>query len=384
MTSFTTNALTRIHNAAYTFGHARDVWAVRVAVWLFGFFQPRERLVASMLSLANEQQRAVVVEALGSPTLSSQPALAALWLFAFSLMLSDALSNAWRIVLGVWVIGALVAVGVSGLRWPRARVLDVLTWAMSPFFLAAIIRVLAAGLTGDYSRMAAANNMAALCSLLLFPQLEQWRAGGQRGSARLWFVGLAALLLFASASRGAWLGVVAAVLVGRYFTGRRLWAALAAAAVAGGAWLLLNPRTGVDLRVELWGVAWQMFWQSPLLGGGPGSYASAWALAYPSQPLYPHAHNWLLHTLAEFGVIGTALSATVAWVVARGVWARRIEPLARGLSLSLVALAVHSLLDMPTWDLGICTALAVLVGAVFTAPRAPLSAWVPDDYGPVA
>ncbi len=157
----------------------------------------------------------------------------------------------------------------------------------------------------------------------------------------LLFGGFALLLLgglFASYSRGGWLGAVAGLGVLAIVGGRRTAVLAGLAVVLGllvgllGAFSVLPPaltdRLGtitnnlrifdageipvtpenfaIVERMAHWQAGWRMFQAHPLLGVGVGNFNAA----YPTYFVAPwsisqgHAHNYYIHTLAESGLFG--------------------------------------------------------------------------------
>ncbi|MBI4789921.1 MAG: O-antigen ligase family protein [Chloroflexi bacterium] len=194
---------------------------------------------------------------------------------------------------------------------------------------------------------------------------------------------LAALLM--SWSRGAWLGVAAALVVVVVVQSRRAFVlSVIAAFVLTFAILLssINLIPGViaerfsgigdyfgvfDVRgvkvddanfaiverMAHWQAAWEMWRDLPLLGVGFGNYVPAYpAYALPrwSDPL-GHAHNYYLNIAAEAGLVGLlaylGLWSAAAWQgwralrVTRGMW----HSVAAGLLGMIVALAIHNGFD---------------------------------------
>jgi O-antigen ligase len=194
---------------------------------------------------------------------------------------------------------------------------------------------------------------------------------------------LAAIVM--SWSRGAWLGVSAALIVATIVQSRRAFVLSVVAAFALIFALLLSSIniiptaiaerfTGVtdyfgvfDVRgvkvddanfaiverMAHWQAALGMFADHPLLGVGIGNYAAvypAYALPGWSDPL-GHAHNYYLNVAAEAGIIGLAayliLWAAAFWqgwraVHVTGGWQRGV---AAGLFGMLVALSIHNGFD---------------------------------------
>ncbi len=211
----------------------------------------------------------------------------------------------------------------------------------------------------------------------------------KRRALLLVLIGSALLLtagLIASWSRGAWLGVGAALLMMLAFAPRRRWvgallvigvvSSVSVSSVLGILPASLTSRlsdigqelTGLqDVRGQViddaryavlerlahWQAALAMADDHPLLGVGFGNYEQA----YPRYQLmnwpFPlgHAHNYYLNMLAETGIIGLIAYVT-AWLIIFAMTLRLLaqtDGLQRGLLLGLLGvwthLAVHSLFD---------------------------------------
>lgn len=183
------------------------------------------------------------------------------------------------------------------------------------------------------------------------PQGEREMPEGQRVRATspvldswflvLTFAGFAFLLLaglFASYSRGGWIGAMAGLAVLAIVTGRRTAALFGLFVIVGllvgllGAFSLLptaltdrlqtitdNLRIfdagqvsvtpdnfAIVERMAHWQAGWRMFQAYPLFGVGTGNFN----IAYPDFFVAPwaisqgHAHNYYIHTLAETGIFG--------------------------------------------------------------------------------
>lgn len=187
-------------------------------------------------------------------------------------------------------------------------------------------------------------------------------------------------------SRGAWLGLIAALIASALVVPRRWWQSLLTLALIGGASLLLigfglipasltqrlssafedtfavSDVRGVNVtsenyavveRLAHWQAAVNMATEHPWLGVGLGNYEVAYAeyrLLYWKFSL-GHAHNYYLNVLAETGIIGLAgyLAALVSLLVL--TWRARRHPdiptrfAAIGLFGTWVYLTVHSLTD---------------------------------------
>lgn len=149
--------------------------------------------------------------------------------------------------------------------------------------------------------------------------------------------------------------------------------------------LFSSSAGGFSDRLALWQTAWAMFLAQPWFGAGWGAFPEAhFQLAeqiYPPGkfPFFHHAHNIVLHVLAETGLMGLAL--LLAPLVAAGwrLWAReQSHEQSRVLSDAqsreavcghwlLPALAgvfvLHSLLEYPLWYAYFLGPAALLLGA---------------------
>lgn len=224
-------------------------------------------------------------------------------------------------------------------------------------------------------------------SITPLPKLWGGAGAGSFGLLLLAVVTLAAALaaLFFSLSRGAWLGVAAALVITMVIRSKRTAILALAAALLLSIVILLGQLNlipdvvsarfsgvsdyfgfqdvrGVPVndanfaiveRMAHWQAAWAMFDDHPLFGVGIGNYAAvypAYALPHWDDPL-GHAHNYYLNVLAESGMVGEAayllLWGAVFWMGWRAV--RSTRGLAQGIAAGafgvLVALSVHNLFD---------------------------------------
>lgn len=198
-------------------------------------------------------------------------------------------------------------------------------------------------------------------------------------------IGATVMALFFSLSRGAWIGVAAALVVTTIIRSKRA----ALLALAGASLLALFVLLGqlnlipdvvsarfsgvgdyfgfVDVRgvavndanfalverMAHWQAALGMFDDHPWLGVGIGNYAAvypAYALPHWDDPL-GHAHNYYLNVLAESGIVGLGaylvLWGAIFWAAWRSVRSTRglAQCVAAGAFGVLVALSVHNLFD---------------------------------------
>jgi putative inorganic carbon (hco3(-)) transporter len=187
---------------------------------------------------------------------------------------------------------------------------------------------------------------------------------------------IAAVGLFLTLSRGALLGLAAALLVAPFVVGRGRRAAalvLVVLTVAGTAtwYAAIAPADSVDRithpergggsgREDLWRVGWRMISDRPLVGVGAGNFGVS-SIHYLLRPgstqrdkyivvRHTVAHNIYLTVLAELGIVGLTLFVLIlliclrcALLAAREFAARRdptMELLARALLIALVGLLV--------------------------------------------
>ncbi len=213
------------------------------------------------------------------------------------------------------------------------------------------------------------------------------------------------VVLVLTQSRGAWLGIIAALGVLVALRWRRGWLALPLATVAAGlvAWQIGFGRVadamlasqalgGADQRVEIWSRALYMLQDFPFTGVGMGSFRQAANLLYPfflagPDAEIPHAHNLFLQVGVDLGVPGLVawlalliLVCVCAWLVYRRGRRQRdtmLTALGAGLLASQAALVVHGLTDAATWG----TRPAVLVWAIWGLAMAALVVGKQDSFG---
>lgn len=131
---------------------------------------------------------------------------------------------------------------------------------------------------------------------------------------------------------------------------------------------LFESSPGPSARLQLWREAWGMFTLFPLLGAGWGQFS--WhhfeyqALESGAAPLgmFNHAHNIVLHLLAETGVAGALLVAggALLWL-----WGLRRVTLALEhwwLLALLGVIGIHSMLELPLWSAYFLGIVALVLG----------------------
>lgn len=186
-------------------------------------------------------------------------------------------------------------------------------------------------------------------------------------------------------SRGLWLALAAYLLV---------FALLAAANTrASTSEYTANAGGASAGRGVLWQVAWDSFTARPLTGTGPLTYTRQYTDRMPFERANSytpnHAHNLLLNTLAQEGLLG---GLTLVWLVGTGLWVcgrgwmgllrpvsdraaaqdsgsvedrpqRTACPLFVGATAGLAGFLVHSCLDVISWLPSIAL-IAVLLAAL--------------------
>jgi O-antigen ligase len=218
----------------------------------------------------------------------------------------------------------------------------------------------------------------------------------------------AAVLLFFSASRGAWIGagvglLVYGVLMPHYYDLtswarlRTAWArlsravkmSLVAAAVMGligaaGAGVFLvrslsDQSRSADLRTYLWVAAGQAFQEKPLTGWGLFTYGrqlDRFSSIPPQQP-HSHAHNVIFTMAAELGIPGVLilfLSIGVTLVQMRRVWGVLTHErlIWAGQAAALIGIGVHHLLDTPAMMPVIALLIVIVLAGSTISPQQPL------------
>lgn len=134
-----------------------------------------------------------------------------------------------------------------------------------------------------------------------------------------------------------------------------------------------------DPRVAIWANAIELIAAHPWLGVGIGEFNFAWTLTpFPDRPrqFFDHTHNLPLQLMVEMGVPAAVL---VLALLLFGLWralstaVRATGPAAislRCLSMMLLLVALHSLLEYPLWYAHFLLPAALVWGLVLGAPRA--------------
>jgi O-antigen ligase/tetratricopeptide (TPR) repeat protein len=226
----------------------------------------------------------------------------------------------------------------------------------------------------------------------------------------------AALLIFLSSSRGAYLGVMGGlfVLIVLQWNKLKKWIPLfqnlfkrfrviimgvgliaLLVLVAFTTWYLQNmqshPTHGAALqsRNEFWGPAWQAFLRSPWIGNGPYTFAIEYmnSTSVPPSPIFYHAHSMYLDILSGSGLVGFLVSGWLMWTLLYRLWksyhsgGQTASFVTLGALLALSSFLVHSVFDglylMPFAALNLC----VLLGAAFGEIKGSQKKWTLAPMG---
>ena len=189
---------------------------------------------------------------------------------------------------------------------------------------------------------------------------------------------LIALILLLTASRGAWIAVIAAAAI--LFALRWTWGFLVFAAVVGIAVLLPYVIEPFDLlrialenqtlgsmagREEVWLRAIYLVEDFPFTGVGMGTFSDIAAILYPLIIVSPekstHAHNLFLQVAVDLGIPGLIAWISVLLVVLIVAWRlyrtgrRTNDPWVAGLGAgyfcTTAALVLHGLVDSVVWGM---------------------------------
>jgi O-antigen ligase len=125
---------------------------------------------------------------------------------------------------------------------------------------------------------------------------------------------------------------------------------------------------GAEERVQIWKAALLMFLDFPLFGIGFRQFGWHHFVLNAQMPeprmlgFTDHAHNLLLHVLAEFGLMGFLLlgAFVVLWVV--GLLRQPRTPAHWWIWAIVVVLGVHSMLEYPLWYTFFLGIAAVILG----------------------
>jgi putative inorganic carbon (hco3(-)) transporter len=340
------------------------------------------------------------------------------WGLALALSLAANL-DAWRrVVMGLWYVGVYVLVwyalydALANRAIRRESLID-------PFLIAGLIVVglgyyqigqadlnLSAGLPRPGSIIGNPNALGAFLVVLIglalgrFAAIRDQLARSVLGAYLL----VALVLLLVTFSRGAWLGMLAGLLVfallwlrayghaspdgvrrwwqaqrGKMRAGLLAVGVLFSLAVIAGSVLFVRSldasARAPGLRAEIYSNALTVFAERPLTGHGLFTFGQHFARMQSQPPRQPHshAHNLVLHIAAELGVVGLAalaLTVRVGLRAARRNWqaaARRERLLLAGGMAAAAGYGVHHLTDLPAM-MPLITLIGIVPLALIAAP----------------
>jgi O-antigen ligase len=133
-------------------------------------------------------------------------------------------------------------------------------------------------------------------------------------------------------------------------------------------------------RFKIWSIAWKTFLENPIFGSGPLTFSRVYGSQVSisgSGNLPPHAHNWLLESLASTGIIGTL---ALIWILLagaraffRGLYAAlqdkpdrggiTRENVLLGCSAALCGMLVHSQVEIPLMNGSVAFIVLILAAS---------------------
>lgn len=218
-----------------------------------------------------------------------------------------------------------------------------------------------------------------------------WRTGGVGRPVAGAMVGLAAIAIFITATRSIWLlipigGVVLLTGSGIRHAARVAMIGVVAAAIGvvaigltgAGSTILRDIDAG---RSSAFASAIQLASERPILGGGSGTYG-IWRLdddvAFLAHRAFPNAHNLVLNTLAETGIIGLVLwaiaVALIAWILVdrwRDGTNERLAVVAAIAGLTMIF--GHAMVDVVIEQRGLLMLVLIVAGIGMGSPDGPPS-----------
>lgn len=136
----------------------------------------------------------------------------------------------------------------------------------------------------------------------------------------------------------------------------------------------------LNYRLQIAREAWTMFLQAPFLGVGWGQFPwndfelrALYGHAITTWP-YSHAHNIVLHLLAETGLTGALLIAGAAFLWLRCLRRAALDLPHWWLAVLIGVITVHSLVEFPLWFAYFLGMAAIALGLLATGDfKAPLA-----------
>lgn len=210
---------------------------------------------------------------------------------------------------------------------------------------------------------------------------------GSRGGLGAFLVALAALIILTRPTwRTAIVSGLLALLVAVLAT--LIMNAVAPHPTRGGAQIIpqtqstSNTQTGIlgrtqsvtgdfGLRLKYWESAVKITEQHPVFGVGPGSWQDvSWRYMTPTEDWSTAAHNWVLQTFAEQGVLGGLALLGLFGIVGTALWKKRrlragpYPSLVAGATSATILIGAHSLIDFDNRWPALMFLLAASAGVV--------------------
>ncbi len=310
-------------------------------------------------------------------TALDQPIL--LWCAAFTI---STLANAesWRrTAIGLWYMGLYIAgwyllqEALANRRLRREWLVDALIITGVPTVFVGFAQVQVALVSGlsvprPVGTLGNANALAAFLVILL-PLITGRLFMARRTPARviLGVYGTAVLLLILlSFSRGGWLGAAAALATWATlsFPVRQRWAQcsqlqkasvgiVALLCFATGSYVIIQSfgigGRSLEFRTWIYATAVQLFAERPLTGSGLFTFGAGLSRHNSLPPFEPHshAHNIILQSAAELGIVGLVALVTTGWIVLHAI-RRAASPIAIMGAAAFAGVIVHHLVDLPS------------------------------------
>ena len=282
-------------------------------------------------------------------------------------------SSRFRIlILGLTAVGfGLVMMAAVGVEWPSE--------AKLPFVPETLYSRLPQLLADTIHPNVMAGSLVIILPILMAVIIFSWK--DLRRIDRL-FLGVTSLMmigiLILTKSRGAWMGLAAAIVVFSLLRWRWGWIVLISglvlvvvAVIMIGPQQLLQILTandaigGIQGRIEIWSRAVYMIRDFPFTGIGMGLYKEIESILYPffltASGSVPHAHNLFLQVAVDLGIPGlvswlaiSILVLVVSWQIydsGRSQEQKWVMGLGTGFLCSQIALLVHGLTDAVTWGM---------------------------------
>lgn len=276
------------------------------------------------------------------------PLWPALWPYCLAVLVSFAANLDILEVAGarMWLLAVAVALMFVGGRWVTGeelkRSLFWAGWALPVIFLAMEI--------GDWRLDN--RNILAVWPVVFFLVGYQQRLPA---SLKLPYLLMHLIILLLLGSRGAMLGLVSGMLL-------FLAHPLAYPALITVLFILVTRRPETALnRLHYWQQALIAFQSNPLFGVGPAGITARSLITEPSGGFQLHAHNFIISSAAELGLIGVAALAYGAFTIYDLRFTIDFRPWQVAI---LVAILTHSLVDEPLFWPGPLLLAALVVGTI--------------------